>query len=393
MAESRNREELRKLARSFPAAAVACAWLAPWIGAAIAVGDFELNQGSQAPALGLGLVAAGVAWVVAAALYAPMPRSDRINREDGERLKSRLDGLRKRQASLQGSAKEDDQRAACTEADAHLDACKALLQTVGFGWTSRSSYITAWERLHRAEEALIGAELEDDLLDDANHDQLRLKGSAIPRSPALLKMNDDAIRALKATTPDLDVGRRNVKEVRMAVNDYRDSTWDALVGLRNRTTKTLLLVELTGVASLSLALVGGVPSKALVAASAFFLVGALVGLFNHLYTLATAGDTSVDDYGLANARLLALPVYSGLAAVGGVLLSTFTGVHSGKAVGEALSTAFDVQQSPFTLVIAAVFGLAPGRLITGLNQKGQKLQSAIKSTEPTDGSESGQGGS
>jgi hypothetical protein len=266
------------------------------------------------------------------------------------------------------------------------------MRSVGFGWTTRSSYITAWERLHRAEEALMGAEHRGDLLDDANHDQLRLKGSAIPRSDALKRMIDDSIGVLKALRPNLAAGRRNAKEVRLAVNEYRDSTWDALVGLRNRTMATLILAELVGGASLSLALAAGASASGWAAASAFFLVGALVGLFNHLYTLATAGDTSVDDYGLANARLLALPVYSGIAAVGGVLLSTFTGVNSTKGVATALNTAFDLQQSPFALVIAAVFGLAPGRLITGLTQKGEKLQGAIKSTEPTDGSDTSHGG-
>jgi hypothetical protein len=82
MAPLRTREELMKLARSFPAAAGASAWVVPWIGAAVAVGDFELNQDSPSLALGSGLVAAAIAWVAVAVLITPMPRFREVAQED-----------------------------------------------------------------------------------------------------------------------------------------------------------------------------------------------------------------------------------------------------------------------------------------------------------------------
>ncbi len=116
---------------------------------------------------------------------------------------------------------------------------------------------------------------------------------------------------------------------------------------------------------------------------AFYLVGALVGLFNRLRGEADS-DSAVEDYGLALARLVHTPLFSGLAAVSGVLLTAilagFSGVattSSGTASASLLSDIFKL--NPGSLLLAALFGLTPGLLIDRLGQA-KALTDNIKAT-------------
>jgi hypothetical protein len=171
--------------------------------------------------------------------------------------------------------------------------------------------------------------------------------------------------------------RKTLKEVRYNINVFRDNTWSGMVALRNQILATLVLTELAGFAVLGLAILNAADPKAVAAGALYFLVGAVFGLFNRLYSESQA-DHAVDDYGLAMAGILTLPVYAGMAGLGGVLLSSLT---SGQPSASSLSAVFEVQNHPLVLVAAAAFGLAPALLVAGLTKQAKQSVSAIKSTE------------
>lgn len=122
-------------------------------------------------------------------------------------------------------------------------------------------------------------------------------------------------------------------------------------------------------------------------AGIFYLIGVLVGFISRLRPDSTS-SVAIEDYGLAHARLIQTPIFSGLAAVGGVL-ATFilsTAVNATVLTGQQaathhLSDVFDIQKSLFNLVIAGAFGLAPQRLFDRLQIVADKYKTDIGSSE------------
>ena len=361
------------------------AWLAPIAASVAAVALLESPGSPQRPGLlllsiGLGLIA----WVVAFLLFALMAGPKSANYRSYSLLRTRIDGLRARREVVCGQARHEAE-IICAEVRKSLDTVDNCLRSGSGIWVRGGGYIAAWEAVHRSEERLMDAEGKDALLEDAEHDILRLNGSAIPQRAELLKLaqaakaflcgdkrNDDWVHSLEAA-------RKALKEVRTNVNVFRDSTWNGLVVLRNQTLSALLVIQLTAFALLALAILMEAPKEDVAAAALYFLVGALFGIFHRLYT-ETQADTSVDDYGLATARLLTLPAISGLAGLGGVLFVSLTATS-----GRNLGSLFEFQDHPLQLLVAAAFGVAPGVLAQGLTQRAQTYQNDIKSTEPTDG--------
>jgi hypothetical protein len=172
---------------------------------------------------------------------------------------------------------------------------------------------------------------------------------------------------------------------------------------------------------------GRVGREAIIAAAAFFLVGAVVGLFDQLRRGSGTETAPEEDYGLARARLLYIPLLSGLAAVGGVLVTAMlygtlndtippnevaaatpppavvvaaaatpsattvpaaaatppagsAGVRGFTPDVPALDRVFDLQDNRFSLVIAAVFGLTPGFLVDRLQNQAARYTSELQST-------------
>jgi hypothetical protein len=126
----------------------------------------------------------------------------------------------------------------------------------------------------------------------------------------------------------------------------------------------------------------------IVAAAAFYLVGAIVGLFNQLY-LEGGTETATEDYGLAAARLFHTPMISGLAALGGVLIIPMfsvlvnSSIHGKSTVGDVLDLTklLDLTGQPFSIVLAAIFGLSPTILISRLQQEAEQYKADLKGTE------------
>jgi len=165
-------------------------------------------------------------------------------------------------------------------------------------------------------------------------------------------------------------GRSILREVRHALNEFRDDRWEAIVRVRNQFVCTMILTGLTLYVLLQFTILAGVSQPAMITATAFYLVGALVGLFGRLYNESQTSK-SIDDYRLALARTVATPMFAGLAAVGGVLLTQKL---------TSLGDIFDPKNILSGLIVAAVFGLTPSLLIGVLQKQSEQYKTDLKST-------------
>lgn len=115
------------------------------------------------------------------------------------------------------------------------------------------------------------------------------------------------------------VARAVLRTVRRSINEYRGERWNGLIVARNRLLATMFFTALMAYALLVIALIGNAPKPAIVAASTFYLVGATIGLLGRLRGESQT-EAAFEDYGLSAARLITIPLLSGLAAIGGVVL-------------------------------------------------------------------------
>jgi len=278
-------------------------------------------------------------------------------------------------------------------------------------WALGYGYVRSWERLHRIEEEKLFAAPPDELIAEAARDRLRLQGSNIDNRDQLLEQLQRATSVLASSSGvsagvisapasalaglvppfhpgDDAVARRLIRQVRHAINEYRDDRRLALVRARNQLLRTIVLTALVTYQLVVLAILSGAPRPAFISAVAFFLIGATVGLFNRLY-LDASTETAVEDYGLAASRLLHTPVLCGLAALGGALIVPLLSAQINPTIDDnaatvaasSLAAIFDITQRPFTLVLAAVFGLTPSALISRLQSEAEKYKSDLKSSE------------
>jgi hypothetical protein len=172
-----------------------------------------------------------------------------------------------------------------------------------------------------------------------------------------------------------------VREVRHALNDYRDSRIDGLVRAKNRLTRTTMMTSFTAYLLLLLAIALGAPPASIAAAAIFFLVGALIGLFAQLRSDASI-EEAVEDYGLTAARLRQTAVASGLAAIAGVLLTAIAiDTTATVAQNSTLQSIFNIGTSPGQLLIAAVFGLSPQLVIERLTAEADAYRQELAATE------------
>jgi hypothetical protein len=266
-------------------------------------------------------------------------------------------------------------------------------------WVSATGYISAWHHVHRAEEALMMIEECGEVVSAALNDRGRLQGSRFRGRDDTLMRSALAISTLDFTmktvvglkvdaTPaptDPEMARVVLVDIKKSVNEYRDGLWESLVYLRRRTIQGLLFVGLTGYLVISVALVMGASTNAVVAASAFYLSGAMIGLFHAAY-LEQRRRVAVEDYGLYATRLLLLPVIAGIAGVIGAGLTAFLGAPPlglGLIDNPDLTVAFSLQAYPLGLVSAAIFGLTPGLLLDRIKALGDDVKTDIAKSDPS----------
>ena len=187
----------------------------------------------------------------------------------------------------------------------------------------------------------------------------------------------------KGTSPEAGA-RLTIREIRQTLNEYRDHQWEGLIRARNRLMSGIFVTGLVTFLLLCIALLsassGSSDSQsghaALLAAAAFYVVGAIAGLFGTIYRESTM-SVGVDDYGLSLARLIGTPMLSGLAGVGGAFLYSVLILQTTPSASFTLSSIFTLSRLDY-LIAAVIFGFAPNLIIKGLAQQSNKYISALQ---------------
>ncbi len=313
-------------------------------------------------------------------------------------------------------------------------------------WVLATGYTGIARQLHRVEEALFAVEDASEIVGDALHDDLSLEDSGLrnrftlrriirdvlpsiapgaaesllrpvpalpPASAVISRSNPPAAAAGDHQTDTRGASpaeaREALREVQFAINDYRDDIVDSFVRGRNRVIWTYLVVAISTYVLVALGLLVGIPKTALVSVAVLYLVGSIVGLFSRLRIESSRASTN-EDYGLYLARLITGPMLSGLAGVAGVYLiaqaPAFLGPLTASAPAaataspsaspspadlaaisqvpqpKALADIYDLTVNQLALLVAAVFGLAPGLLTSRLQQQVDRLERDLQRSEP-----------
>jgi hypothetical protein len=335
-------------------------------------------------------------------------------------LQARLDALGIVGESSVAFESEGFSNAAKVEAYRCFESARWYLQEhrAGLRWVTGMGYINAWGLVHRAEEALVKVEPAEMVFRGAVHDRLAIQDSKIGKRDELLNklttaaidlypdgaiyFIDDSqllrkiaevVNKIHAAQPPVDIddlksnsrGRQNaarlmLSEIRRTLNEYRDNLWESIFRERNRLMNT---VAITGLVThillcITIVMMGLIHAEKtlLMAATAYYMVGAIAGLFLRFWNEINS-DSAMEDFNLSMARLLATPLLSGLAGVGGVLISLLLSdilTSSSHAITFASMFRFD----PNYFLTAAAFGLAPDLLIRGLQQKVAKYSSELR---------------
>lgn len=326
--------------------------------------------------------------------------------------------------------------------NSYVEACLVLYGTpTGLRWVWGTGYINTWNMIHQAEEALIEVEAEESAIRDAIHDQLSLQGSNLSNRDSLLEKLIQAVNDLRPESavffkehqPNAELirvsealenhsrvlaqvvnsinslegahhitmklespsptrhdaktqarARIALREVRATLNDYRDTIWDGLIRSRNQLLGAITVTSLVTHILLCITLlnINSSERSAMLGAATFYMVGAMAGLFGRFYKESTT-DRVLNDYGLSLARLVATPLLSGLAGIGGVLIismlyTTLTKTDTGGA--PSLSNIFQLAD-PRNLLAAAIFGLTPNLIVSSLQQRAEKYVNALLSSK------------
>ena len=316
----------------------------------------------------------------------------------------------------------------------YIDIRKMLRQyPAGLLWALGTGYNNAWSLLHHAEEALIEWESVSEVIRGAIHDKLAIQGSAIngkdelldkltravttldPRAVVYLKdhqskesseldqlaeafkqkaikqiMSENGLEdddASKGVDPKGELmARAALREVRSTLNGFRDKSWEGIVRARNKLLASIVVTGavthiLLGITILTSHMPDAMhPASALMAATAFYLIGAVTGLFGRFYHESIASN-AVDDFGFSIGRLIATPLLSGLAGIGGVLFTVMFAALGGPVSGGMVMLDNIFNLDPKLFLAAAIFGLTPNLLIKGLQEKGRKYESDIESSK------------
>jgi hypothetical protein len=446
---------LRAFARAYVAALVVTSLMLPGIAGTITMilfliggrgesagaSDYDwLNStGTRSWIFGT-LIAIGT-WMALAVLFRRYAYVDRANPSEYEKLLLGYASLRARlDAEGAGAAGP-----AVAVAGVHLDKAGHALGVLepaegpAWRWAAAVGYVGLHERLHRAEEALLALDDAAEIRAEIDFDISRLNGSRIADSRDLVKRLEAMADALKSGG-DAALGadvRAGLRRIRQSVNEFRDSRRAGLVRARNNLFGTVVFTAMNAYVLLGVAMIMGAGRPQILAATVFYLVGACVGLFRQLAAAGAADTHSEEDYGLATARLIHTPLFSGLAGVGGVVLtlialavtprpatapSTPIGTATeAQAVASTSTTSTETASTPTTttpsattagatttttgsedsttsnevpslkqifsldnptaVVIAAIFGLTPGLLMSRLHSNAEKFKVDLRSTE------------
>lgn len=355
-------------------------------------------------------------WLLIARLFERFTAVDRANAASYEQLLNRLEQAAAWYGTLKQKPSPKNNSLYATgmqEISTSISVICESLKTKGLSWISATGYISAWKLMHRIDEAFIEIEPVEAVIHDALHDEMSLQDSTLTNRDDLLNKLRRAVKMLapeaasylnqqppqfppdgrnkddqnqlsgpnaiqpamqstvnsernnEAFSNTIDTGtqaRTIIYEVRSALHHFRDDRWDKLIRVRNHLMKMTLVTGLLLYVFVEFAIMVNVGAEVLKAAAILFFVGGLVGLFSRLYDQSKT-DTSIDDYRLATARLIAAPLYSGLAAIGGVLV---------------VQRMLDL--SVTSILIAAAFGLTPSLFTNAIQKEADQYKTDLRST-------------
>ncbi len=220
-------------------------------------------------------------------------------------------------------------------------------------------------------------QLEQDVQQIAHHIGLKLDRDHSPSNGKTRSPHDGE---------DEGRARLTLREVRRSLNEYRDHLWEGLVRARNNLLGVTFVTGLGThvllcIAILALTPANGDSRSTIIAAASYYMLGAIAGLFGRIGQ-ATLTNIAVDDYGLALAQIMSRPLYSGLAGLGGVLVSSTVLSITAQNGLNAMQGVFTPVRPDF-LIVAAAFGLTPNLIASGLQNQTNKLLSALRSSKTT----------
>jgi hypothetical protein len=274
----------------------------------------------------------------------------------------------------------------------------------GSAWAGGAAYVAVFNQIHRAEQAVTKLAPQPRVVQQALFERASLMGSSIANAHEQVFRLERAIHALggadylperrTGTAPsDTALARGIVQDAQALVDDFRDTRRRGLVRSRNRLFATVVFTGLVAYAGLGLALMAGAETTQVIAGSTFYLIGASVGLFRQLGQAASASTVTEEDFGLSMVRLVHTPLASGLAAIGGVVLTAYATVLNSSLYGvdlavPPLSEVFAIGDNPLGLIAAAVFGFTPSLLSSSLQNRADKWKEELKSSAPAEKSDS-----
>jgi hypothetical protein len=303
-----------------------------------------------------------------------------------------------------------------------LNAISEELEHEDLRWAAGTGYLNIWNFINRAEEAMIDIAPRVEVIREAFYDELSLEGSSIDsRNAALAKLRTAVMNLSPSAAQYMDTppppasnssatgknngtkngGTVNVRTeqeardaihiIKQTINEFRDGLWEGLVRMRNQLTGITLYTGLLTYVLLCTAIIAGASSSSIKAATIFYMVGAMVGLFGRLYTESQA-DQAINDYGLTLARIVVTPILAGLASVAGILVVAMFSYNLLKAPAAIttgpfiLNDIYSLDRNLQGIIVAAVFGLTPNLLISVLQQKAGDFQAQLKnSSAPNQG--------
>jgi hypothetical protein len=353
-------------------------------------------------------------WLLVAILYRRFTAVDRANAASFEQLLNRLQQAASWYGTLMqkpGPKNNSLYAIGLQEISTSINAICKSLKTPGPSWISATGYMSAWKLMHRIDEAFIEIEPVEAVIHNALHDEMSLQDSTLTNKDDLLNKLRRAVKVLdqgaaiylnqqppqdqqpsqgdQPKHPDLQVipsamqnvdnpeendstfsnnidsptqARTIIYEVRTTLHHFRDDRWDKLLRVRNQLMKMTLVTGLLLYALVGFAIMMNVGAEMLKTATILYFVGGLVGLFSRLYDQSKT-DTSIDDFRLATARLIAAPLYSGLSAIGGVLV---------------VQRVFELNLP--SILIAAAFGLTPSLFTSAIQKEADQYKTDLRST-------------
>jgi hypothetical protein len=292
-------------------------------------------------------------------------------------------------------------------------------------WASRTGYVQAWRMIHRAQEALVEVEPIQEVIADVVRDIRSIQNSAMTDSKSLTRKMLQAVKDLcpeamvyfeelrtdknytdlfeekvpaqlpheplqlsissadpaqKHPGQSDQIARKVVQQVMHSLHIYQDSLRSGLVRWRNTIYIAIALTGFVTYLLLCFVILWNTTQFAIGTATAYYMIGAITGLFVRFYNEANNKDAPAEDYGLLVARLIAIPLLSGLAAIGGVLIAATLPSLSGQK-----SPDFGVIfNGPVTLeyfFAAAIFGYAPNLIIGNLQQRAHKYSTDLRNSQ------------